>query len=247
MSHKTSPHLRGAVPAACLVLAALACQTISGSTSTPVPTPTQKPRLTGTATPRPTETPPVRGAELLSDDFASERWGTGTDQDSAIEYAEGALQFTVFTKSWFAWSTPNEEIYQDVHIEVTAINNNTDSSTAFGIMCNQQSLENSYHYFAVTPSGEYAIARATADQTDVFLTNDDEWAASDLIARNAASYRLGADCGNGALTLYVDGQRVDSVSDTTYASGGVALFVWSGREATNTNVAFDDFVMTALP
>lgn len=229
MSHQTDLNLHIALPAACLALAALACQTVTGG---------------GTNTPVPTQT---AATVILKDNFTSKRWGTGTDTDSAVEYVDGALQFIVFTKNWFVWSTPNDDSYQNVHIEVTAINNDTDPSTAFGIMCNQQASENSYYYFAITPSGEYAIARATTDQPDVFLTNEDQWASSDLIAQNAASYRLGADCGNDALTLYVDGQQVDSVLDTTYASGRVALFVWSGKEATNTKVAFDDFVMTELP
>ena len=82
---------------------------------------------------------------------------------------------------------------------------------------------------------------------DVFLTNNDQWAKSDLIAKNAASYRMGADCGNGKLTLYVDGQQVASVDDMTYTSGGIALFVWSGKDATKTDVSFDDFKMTNLP
>jgi hypothetical protein len=78
----------------------------------------------------------------------------------------------------------------------------------------------------------------------VFLTNNDEWADSDLIAENADSYRLGADCGNGNLTLYVDGQQIASVSDTTYTNGGVAVLVWSAEEAGD--VTFDDFVLTKL-
>ena len=81
----------------------------------------------------------------------------------------------------------------------------------------------------------------------MFLTNDDSWASSPLIPTDAASYRVGADCGNGTLTLYVDGQQIASVPDTSYVSGGVALFTWSGEEATTTDVSFDDFLMTELP
>lgn len=226
-------NMKGIWAVAFLVLAALACGLPGGrdATSTPIPTQTQ----------------PSTGKELLRDDFTSSQWGTGTDADSSIEYVNAALHFIVYTKNWFSWSTPNNTVYQDVHIEVTAINNDTDSTTALGVMCNKQSSESSFYYFAMTPAGEYAIARATAGQQDVFLTNNDRWATSDLIARNAPSYRLGVDCGNGKLTLYVDGQQIDSVADTTYTSGEVALFVWSGEEATNTNIAFDDFLMTELP
>jgi hypothetical protein len=68
-----------------------------------------------------------------------------------------------------------------------------------------------------------------------------------LIKSGADSYRLGADCGgNGTLTLYVDGQQVDSANDTAYSSGNVGLFAWSGEELNGTDVSFDDFKVTKL-
>ena len=152
----------------------------------------------------------------------------------------------VFTKNYFVWSTPDDTKYQNVHIEATVINNGTDPTTAFGIMCNQQEADNSFYYLAATAGGEYAIAKAETGQSDVFLTNNDQWASSDAIASNASSYRVGADCGNGVLTLYVDGKQIASVSDSSYTAGGVGLFAWSGEEATTTDVTLDDFVMTSL-
>lgn len=218
----------------CLALAALACNAVTGGGGGGGDTPGS------TSTPSPTV--------LLSDDFSLAQWGTGTDADSAVEYADGALQMIVYTKNYFVWSTPNDQDYQNVHMEVTAINNGTDSTTAFGLMCNQQAgADSSFYYLAITPAGEYAIAKATQGESDVFLTNNDQWASSDLITTDAASYRISADCGNGTLTLSVDGQQIASVSDASYANGGIALFTWSGEEATNTNVSFDDFLMTELP
>ncbi len=219
----------------CLALAALACSAISGggggSSNTPEgPTSTPSPRV------------------ILSDDFSSTQWGTGTDTDSSVEYANGVLQMIVSTQNYFVWSTPNDEDYQNTHMEVTVINNGTDSTTAFGIMCNQQpGADGSFYYFAMTPAGEYAIAKAAEGQSDIFLTNNDQWGSSDLIPQNAASYTVGADCGNGTLTLYVDGQQVASVSDASYVTGGVAIFTWSGEEVNSADVSFDDFLMTELP
>jgi hypothetical protein len=187
------------------------------------------------------------GNVLLSDDFSSSGWGTVTNPDSSVQYANGALQMILSTKNYFVLSPLNNQDYQNIHVEVTVINNGTDTTTAFGLICNQQATEESFYFFAMTPSGEYAIAKSEQGQSDVFLTNDDQWAASALIPVDAASYRLGADCGNGMLTLYVDGQPIASVSDASYVSGGVAVFTWSGEEATNTNVSFDDFMMTELP
>ena len=153
----------------------------------------------------------------------------------------------IFKQNYFVWSTPpGDQDYENVHIEVKVINNGTDSTTAFGILCHQQTVTDSFYYFAVTPGGEYAIAKAALAATDVFLTNNDQWAQSDVIAQDAPSYLMGADCGNGTLTLYVDGQQIASVSDTSYVNGGVGVLAWSGEEAASGDVTFDDFVMTKL-
>src|SRR5688572_21130875 len=238
-------NLKVVLAGGCLALATLACAALTGggsNTPTPAaPIDTDVPVVS-------TESQSTTGDVLLVDDFSSAQWGTGTDANRSVEYASEALQMIVFTKNYFVWSPLDDKDYQNVHMEVTVINNDTDSTTAFGLICNQQAGEdNSFYYFAMTPAGQYAIAKAEAGQTDVFLTNNDEWASSDLITKNASSYRVGADCGNGNLTLFVDGQQIASISDSTYTGGGVAVFTWSGEEAASANVSFDDFAMTELP
>ncbi|HET9905832.1 MAG TPA: protein kinase [Anaerolineales bacterium] len=205
---------------------------------------------TSTSLPLPSETPiPIEfGNVLLEDDFSEENWGTLTDSDTVIKYVNSALNMQVFTNNWFVWSTPNDTDYENIHIEVTAIVNASDSNTAFGVMCNQQaSSDDSYYYFAITPAAQYAIAKSVVNQDGSILTNNDEWGTSTVITEDASSYRIGADCGNGTLTLYVDGQKISSVSDSSYTGGGVALFTWSALEATTTDISFDDFYMTSLP
>src|SRR5215210_2471164 len=117
-----------------LALATLACNAVTGGGGDP----------TGlTSTPSPTV--------ILSDDFSSPRWGRGTDADSSVEYANDALQMIVYTANYFVWSTPNDQDYQNIHMEVTAINNGTDATTAFGLMCHQQAgADSSFYYLAVT-------------------------------------------------------------------------------------------------
>jgi hypothetical protein len=231
---------------AALTLAILACQAVTGgggNTAVP-PVNTDIPN-----SPTSIATQSNTGNVILQDDFSSTKWGTGTDSDSSVEYANEALRFIVYTKNYFVWSTPNDKEYQNIHMEVTVINNGTDSTTGVGLMCNQQSSsKGSFYYLAMTPAGQYAIAKASPEQSDVFLTGNNQWVASDLIKKDAPSYRVGADCAsNGALTLYVDGQQIASVSDVSYTGGRVAVLAWSGEEATKTDVSFDDFLMTQLP
>lgn len=186
---------------------------------------------------------------LVRDDFSnsSSGWGTGTDTDSSVEYSNGGLQFQVYSPDYFTWSTPNATDYENVHIEVTAIHNDTNPTTAFGVICHEQTNPESHYYFVITPSGEYAIVKAEAGQTDILLTNNDQIGFSELIPQDAASYRVGADCASdGLLTLYVDGQQIDSVTDSSYATGRVGLITWSGDESPSADVVFDDFVVTGL-
>jgi hypothetical protein len=171
-----------------------------------------------------------------------------TDADSSIQYTDEALQMIIHKENYFVWTTPDSEEYENIHMEVTVINNNTDSNTAFGFLCNQQSDDDSFYYLVVTPNGQYVIAKAAAGADDIFLTNNDEWAYSDLVVEDASSYRVAADCGaDGALILYVDGKKIASVTDSSYSSGGIGLMTWSGEGSTNANVSFDDFLVTDLP
>ncbi|RPJ19174.1 MAG: serine/threonine protein kinase, partial [Chloroflexi bacterium] len=203
-----------------------------------------------TDTPLPPQTvaPISKNNVLLEDDFSTRKsdWGTLTDADSSVDYENGALRILLFKENFVVWTTPNDQDYQNIHIEVTAINNDTDPTTAFGIICAQQVEDWSFYYFAITPTGEYAIIRATTEKPDIFLTNNGQWASSDLIAQKAPSYRLGADCGNGTLKLYVDGQQIASASDSTYTTGHIGLFTWSGKNAPTADMTFDDFLMTSL-
>ena len=248
----------GCVVILCLAISAggifvYASGMFSQPTSVP-PTHTSAPTQVNTeppSTPQPIVTePPVNpGAVILQDDFSDNTiWGVLTDEKSSIQYANDALQMIVHTENYFVWTTPDSEEYEDIHMEVTVINNNTDSNTSFGFLCNQQSDDDSFYYLVVTPNGQYVIAKAAAGKDDVFLTNNDEWGYSDRINQDAASYRVGADCGvDGTLTLYVDGEEIDSVTDPSYSSGGVGLMTWSGDGSSNANVSFDDFLMADLP
>ena len=190
---------------------------------------------------------PTTEASLLEDDFSDSDsgWGTGTDSDSGVEYEDGVLRMTAFRDYYFTWSTPDEADYRNVHIEVTVNNETADARLGFGVICNQQVVDSSFNYFAVTNDGEYAIARAQVGSEDLFLTNNDEWAASDAIPAGAPTYRIGADCNEGELTLYVNGQKVDSVSDSTFTEGGVGLFLWSGDKPSGA-ISYDDFRMTSI-
>jgi serine/threonine protein kinase len=212
---------------------------------TPPPTRTSVPP---TDIPQPTEmVVPITRETLLEDDFSDDSiWGLLDDSTATIQYDNNALRMRVFEKNWIVWSTPNGEFYENIHAEVTAYNNDGEANTAFGIICYQQETTSSYYYGVVTQAGEYAIAIAKEGESDMFFTNNDQWGTSDLIPDDADSYRVGMDCGNGVLSLYVNGQLIDTAYDTTYSSGTSGLIIWSGDDVDSADVSFDDFLLTSL-
>lgn len=181
---------------------------------------------------------------MPSDDFSSSSsgWGTGTDAQSSVEYTNGGLQMIVFQPLYVTWSTYGIESYENIHIEVGVQNSGTDPEAFFGIVCNEQGTTNSFYYVGVSPDGYYAFIKSAVAQDDVILKDG----TSDAISGSAASMRLGLDCGNGSMSLYVNGQKIDSVSDSSYTSGVIGLFAASDDQASGANVIFDDFITTKL-
>ncbi|HCB01440.1 MAG TPA: hypothetical protein DEP19_03570 [Anaerolineae bacterium] len=237
----------------CVVLICLAITTIAGlglATSyfnrepavTEIPTQAQSP----TQVSAPTENfiPNI----ILEDDFSStQNWGTISDSNSLVQYEDETLRVIVYRDDWLVWTTPNQTGYENVHIEVTVINNDTDPNTAFGLMCHQQTNTQSFYYLLITPAGGYIAVRVDNGQLGEILTNNGQWGYSSQIEQNASSYRVGADCGAGNLKLYVDGQEIASINDDTYTSGAVGIAISSAIDATQTDISFDDFLISELP
>lgn len=203
------------VPLALLALAALACGSGAGSS---------------TAEP----------AALYRDNFSNgdSGWCVDSDSTSALDYSGGKYQFTVNDAEWYVWCNPSEN-FDDIHLEVTAENTSATEDTVFGLMCHFQESNSDFYYVGITTAGDYTI-RLYEDGEDVVLAEG----VTDEVDADAASYRIGMDCANGDITLYVDGAEIDSVSDDTYASGDIGLFAWTGDE-TPAEILYDDLVVTA--
>jgi hypothetical protein len=181
---------------------------------------------------------------LLKDDFSKTgNWGTGTDSDSSVEYTNGGLQFIVYSGYYITWSNPDTKTYQNYHVEASVKNESPDPLAIFGFICHEQETQ-SFYYLGVAADGYYTISKSQSGQDDVTLTKGDTTAVP---AGGGDPFTIGADCGNGNLALYVNGQQVATAQDTSFTSGKVGLFAWTDKQTDGANVTFDNFVMTELP
>jgi hypothetical protein len=151
------------------------------------------------------------------------------------------LKFIVFSDRYITWSNPNSETYSNVHIDATAKNDSSDRLVIYGILCHEQA-DQSFYYLGVASDGYYTISKSSSGQDDVSLTNG----TSTLVPSGNETFTIGADCGNGNLALYVNGQQVAATQDSSYTSGKVGLFAGSNETPNSVDVTFDDFVVTSL-
>lgn len=188
---------------------------------------------------------PFGDGPLLTDDFSKpdSGWSSFSTDNASAQYANGEYAIKVLRETWFSWGNAGKRDLANVHIEVTAKNFSKSDDAVFGIICAYHDKDH-YYYLGIDWTGSYTIARLDGDTSDaeVFLMNNNRWARSDDIPKKAASYRLGADCGDNSLTLYVDGKQIASAKDSTFAKGDVGLFV-STQKTKNVEVRFDDFVV----
>jgi hypothetical protein len=65
---------------------------------------------------------------------------------------------------------------------------------------------------------------------------------TDAVKQGDATNHLRGDCVGSTLTLYVNGQQVASVTDTSFTSGDIGLTVGTFDDP-NAAVTFDNFVV----
>jgi len=180
---------------------------------------------------------------LYKDNFSdsSSGWCADSSTSSSLAYSGGEYVFKVITPNWFVWCNPGQKL-GDIHVEVTANNVSGLGDTVFGLICNDQKAtevaNEDYYYMGISADGHYTM-RLSIGGKETVLAED----KSNLIASKAVSYTLGADCAGGDLALYVNGAKIASAHDTTYTSGDVGLFAWTGDQAP-AEVHFDNIAVT---
>ncbi len=184
---------------------------------------------------------------LFKDDFSRSNSGWDSDTSSSEgtrDYENGEYVFKINDGGWIFWAVPAEK-FSNVHIEVTATNPGEATDAGFGLLCNYQD-DDHFYLLGIGSDGLYSIQKKDgAENYEILSDPDGYWLESELLTINAAQYRIGADCGNGKLTLYADGNEIASVEDATFSDGDAGLFVQSAEQA-NVEVHFDDFIVTRL-
>ena len=179
---------------------------------------------------------------LLQDNFgdSSSGWEIGEYDSGDVGYKDGAYFVTSTEMETLMWGVANRS-FDNVVIEVdaTQVSAGPDSNNAYGVACREQGNDDGHgYYLRVSGDGFYSIARAANGEFTALI----DWTESDAINQGNATNHIRAICNGSTLELFVNGQRLGSVEDSTFASGDVALTATT-YEDVMTEVHFDNLMV----
>ncbi|MCP4539256.1 MAG: hypothetical protein GY832_19140 [Chloroflexi bacterium] len=190
----------------------------------------------------PVDPPPPPEQVLFQDDFGNSGsgWEVGEYDDGDVGYKDGAYFVTSTKIETLMWGVANRS-FDNVIIEVdaTQVAAGPESNNAYGVACREQGSADGYgYYLRISGDGFYSIAKAANGEFTALI----DWTESDAINQGNATNRIRAICNGSTLELFVNGQRLGSVEDSTFASGDVALTATT-YEDVMTEVHFDNLMV----
>lgn len=217
---------RALIAISVLMVASLACGALSGGGTDP------------TDPSQPVQ-PPASNV-LYQDDFSNPNsgWPTAADADKAAAYSNGQYVMSAFTTSQDVWAHPGQN-FTDVSIEVDATKSGGPDNNDFGVICRFQNDDN-FYFLIVASDGYQSIGKY--ENGDLIYLSGDQMLPTDAVLPGTATNHVRGDCVGSTLTLYVNGQQVAQVTDTSFASGDIGLTVGTFDEP-NVAVTFDNFVV----
>jgi hypothetical protein len=236
-----------------LILASLACQTLTGGTSQPpVPTlppvnnPTSVPPVTNPTIPpatNPTVPPSGGGAILFQDDFSDTNSGWPDqvgDSDKSAEYSDGQYLVRAITAYQDVWAHPGLS-FGDVSVEVDVTKLEGPDDNNFGLICRFVD-DGNFYFFWVSSDGYQAIGKYQNGESSLISADSMEF--TPVLKAGTETNHLRADCVGSQLTLYANGELLSTVTDTSFSSGDVGVMVGTFEEP-NLGMLFDNFVVRA--
>jgi hypothetical protein len=183
-------------------------------------------------------------APFFRDDFddSSDGWGTDQCEEFGRGYADGEYFIELHRPNWFAWASAGRQ-FSDVSVEMDAYLASGSQDGHFGALCRYMNKDN-FYYFAVSADGYYAIfKRLDGGDLEVLTGNGDGMVPSSAIKTGGQANRVAVTCQGAELSLYVNGELVDVVTDEAHVRGDVGVGAASGAGG-DARVHFDDFVVT---
>jgi hypothetical protein len=176
---------------------------------------------------------------LYSDDFSSSSsgWDRASGDEGYTDYSNDAYEISVDVANYDLWANPGE-YFTDVSVETDATLVSGTEDNDIGVICRYQDVSN--FYFAVIASDGYYGIGKVADGSQEYLT--DGLPSTDLVNTGYATNHIRFDCVGSSLSLYINGDLAESVSDSDFSAGDAGLMAGT-FDTPGVVVSFDNFVV----
>lgn len=174
-----------------------------------------------------------KGTPLFADSFTSDASGWNLQSvpgSYAVSVGNGKLTLEDDKNSLLWELLPREQTYGNFVLSVNAVLSKGDPNNGYGVYIrgtsNLQSDLATYYRFELYGDGSYAIFKGTADQsgvsTEARMTN---FVVNPAIQKQGKLNHIMIIAKAASMSFIVNGQLLTTITDHSYASGSIALFV----------------------
>jgi hypothetical protein len=228
--------------------AILATPTPLTATETPLPTPTinwfppsATPTLKALSTQAPTpEMRPGLGEEIITDDFSDRFvWDIAASNDASADIKNNRITLSVQSQVYML-SLRNDLALNDYYAEITARPNLCRAEDSYGLLIRASAVN--YYRFALACNG---TARAERVSGGTRLILQPPVPSGDVPPGAPGQVRIGVWAVGKEMRLFLNGRYQFSISDPSFPSGALGVFVRSVGE-TPVVVSFSDLKIQSV-
>jgi len=185
---------------------------------------------------------PIPADALFQDDFGDPNsgWEVGDYEGGDVGYKDGVYFVTSTTQDMMMWGVSNRSFDNVIiEVDVTQISAGPENNNGYGVVCREQGGIDGYgYYLRISGDGYYSIARAADGEITALV----DWTESSAVNKGNATNHIRAICDSTNIELFVNGEQVGAVEDSTFAAGDIA-FTATTYESEMTKVHFDNLVV----
>ena len=195
------------------------------------------------------------GSPLISDNFSTDANGWNLQSSPgnyAVTLSNGTLTMEI-DKNQLLWELlPGERTYSDFTLTVNAMLARGDQNNGYGIYIrgtiNTESDLATYYRFELYGDGSYAIFKGVIDASGMSTTTKIvDYTLNAAIKKQGGMNQIMIIAKGAALSFVVNRQLLKTITDDSYISGSVALFISNLPEAKpGIQVQFSQFAIYPL-
>ncbi len=202
----------------------------------------QMQQVTQNATSRQPSTPVAtsQGTPLFQDEFTNNANGWSIQSypgEFSVALGNGTLKLENDNNKLLWELIPSNKTYGDFQLSVDAVLSKGSQDNGYGVYIRSTLSPNAsittFYRFELYGDGSFAIFKGTTDANGMETTSRlTDYTNNSAIQKQGSLNHITVSAKGSSLQFIVNGQTLSTVSDATYTSGSVALFVSNLQKAT---------------